>query len=120
MPFQLFADFVVLIHLSWILFLIFGAIPSRRFSWVKWIHLGALSFSLVLQTRHWICPLTHLEVWLRNREDPLSAFQGTFIGYYAEKIVYLEVSEAVVLAGTVGIAVFSGAVYLWPNAKRSS
>ncbi len=60
MAWKLAADLVVVIHLLWILFIIFGALIGRRIIWVKWLHIGALAFSVVLQIFQWICPLTYL------------------------------------------------------------
>jgi hypothetical protein len=105
------ADSVVVLHLLWIVFLIFGAIPGYFFRWVKYVHLGALAFSIVLQLFGWICPLTHLEVWLRRQRAPASTYSGGFIRHYVEKIVYVDISPPLILLGTLLVVAISLSVY---------
>lgn len=111
------ADVVVVIHLLWIVFIIFGALVGRKYTWVKWLHLGALGFSLLLQVFQGICPLTYLEIWLRHRHDPSLAYAGDFIAHYAEQLVYLRAPREWVLAITVGVVVVTLLAY-WPRILR--
>ncbi len=114
MLWKLAADLVVVIHLLWILFIIFGALIGRRIVWVKWLHIGALAFSVVLQIFHWICPLTYLEVWLRSRHGRSLAYSGDFIAHYAEELVYLTAPPGVVLGVTFAVIGLSLWAY-WPQ-----
>ena len=117
MGWKLAADFVVLTHLLWILFIIFGALIGCQFVWVKWLHIGALIFSVLLQLFRWICPLTYLEIWLRRQHDPSLAYAGDFIAHYAERLVYLQVSRWAVLGVTfvvVGLSVWA----YWPRKRK--
>ncbi len=102
------ADAVVVLHLLWIVFLILGALPGSRWAWVKWTHLAALAFSIALQAFGWICPSTHLEVWLRQTAGGMP-YEGTFIRHYIESIVYAPLSPNVVFVGTLVIV----GVTLW-------
>ncbi len=118
MLWKLAADIVVVIHLLWILFIIGGALIGRRIVWVKWVHIGALVFSLALQLFGWICPLTYLEVWLRSRHDPSLAYAGDFIAHYAEGLVYLTAPPGIVLGATVIVIGLSTWAY-WPSVRHS-
>jgi len=109
--YKILADLVVLIHLAWILFLIFGAVMGYRIRWIRWLHLAGLGFSVVLQIFSTICPLTHLEVWLRERYDPSLAYPGAFIAYYAEKLVYLEVDSVLLFWLTLGVVLTNVTIY---------
>ena len=102
------ADFVVLVHLLWIVFLILGAWPGARWAWVKWLHLAALAFSVLLQLFGWVCPITHLEVWLR-KAGGAAPYEGTFIGQYLGRLVYAPLPSWFLLAGTFIVI----AVSLW-------
>jgi len=104
------ADFVVFIHLLWIVFLILGAWPGMHWTWVKWAHLTALGFSVLLQVFGWVCPITHLEVWLR-RVGGGRAYEGTFVGQYLERIVYMQLPTGFLLTGTAIIIVISLWIY---------
>jgi hypothetical protein len=104
------ADAVVILHLLWIVFLILGALPGRRWLWVKWTHLASLAFSLALQAFGWICPLTHLEAWLRKLGGA-QPYEGTFIRHYVEPIVYAGIPRAVLFTGTLIIVALSWSLY---------
>ena len=110
------ADAVVFLHLLWIVFLIAGAIPGARWAWVKWTHLAALVFSIALQLFGWICPLTHLEAWLRRQGGAL-AYEGTFIRHYLEQIVYAELPPTAIFIATVVIIAASLWVYFRPRRR---
>ena len=107
MGYKIAADGVTVIHLGWILFLIFGAIWGRNVRFVKWLHLGGLLFSIILQVRGWYCPLTYLEVELRRKHDPSLDYAGSFIAQYAERLVYMEVPAQAVFVVTLGVIGFS-------------
>ncbi len=97
MVYKVLADGVVLIHFLWILFLFLGAIWGIKYKAIKIFHLSGLAFAFVIQIFDWYCPLTHLEVYLRSKHDPNLAYAGSFIIYYIEKIVYIEVSRFLIL-----------------------
>ena len=109
---KIFADFVVLVHFLWILFLIFGALLGVRNKAIKTIHLSGLLFAILIQIFGWYCPLTHLEFWLRSRHNPSIAYAGSFIVHYMERLVYLEISQTGVLLATIGLIIFNSWFYL--------
>jgi len=111
------ADLVVAIHLLWILFLVFGAIPGARWAWARWLHLAALGFSVLLQLFGWVCPVTHLEVWLRHASGTPS-YEGTFIGHYLERIVYASFPPTLLLAGTFIVLAVSLWIYFGRKAVK--
>lgn len=104
------AEFVVLVHLAWIVFLIGGAVVGRRVRWVRRLHLAGLGFAMLLTAGGWICPLTYFEVWLREQGGG-GGYRGTFLGHWAERLVYWEVPRWVVLLGVVMVAAVSMAAY---------
>lgn len=112
MVYKILADTVVLIHFLWIVFLFLGALWGRRFRFVKLFHLSGLAFALILQIFGWYCPLTHLEAWLRTRHHPELTYAGSFIIYYIEKLVYIEISPAFILIVTLFLIGFNIWIYL--------
>ena len=112
MLYKIFADFVVSVHFLWILFLIFGALLGVRNKAIKYIHIPGLLFAILIQVFGWYCPLTHLEFWLRSRHNPSIAYAGSFIIHYMERLVYLEISQTMVLAFTIFLSLFNLWVYL--------
>jgi len=84
---------------------------------VKWLHLAALAFSIALQTFSWICPLTHLEAWLRtlgvrNRtKAPSSAVMSSRLCMSRFRAVRL-------FAGTLIVVALSLWLYLRPRPQK--
>ncbi len=111
MFYRIAADITVAVHLLWIGFIIFGALPGRRWLTVRLFHLGSIIFSLMLQAFSWICPLTHLEVWLRQKQAIALGYTGGFIAHYLEKIIYLDAEPIYIFIGTCTVIVFSILIY---------
>lgn len=119
MIYKLLADFVVFIHFLWILFLFLGALWGRRNRLIKIFHLGGLGFALLLQAFSWYCPLTYLEIWLRTKHHPNLTYTGSFIIYYLEKLVYLEISPILILILTLLLSAFNLWIYLKKSVRIS-
>jgi len=111
MFYRLAADFAVLIHLLWIIFLIVGAFIDRRYGAVMVIHISGLAFSIVMQIFGWYCPLTYLELWLRQQHTPSLTYSGSFIVHYMEKLVYFELSPLIIFVLTLILVAVSAYVY---------
>lgn len=112
MIYKILADGLVLIHFLWIVFLFLGAIWGVKNKAIMIFHLSGLAFAFMIQILNWYCPLTYLEVWLRAKHDPALAYTGSFIIYYVEKIVYLELSRFVIAIFTIFLCAFNLWVYL--------
>jgi hypothetical protein len=103
MIYGIFADAVIIVHLFWILFLIAGVYWGSRYRLVMLIHGAGLLFALISQLFGWYCPLTLLEVWLREKHNAAQAYPGSFIAHYAEKLVYIDISPAVIFILTIAL-----------------
>jgi hypothetical protein len=112
MFYKVLADITVLVHFLWIAFLFLGAIWGRKSRAVKTFHLSGLAFAFIIQIFDWYCPLTHLEFWLRGKHNPDLAYAGSFIIYYVERIVYIEISRYIVLIVTLLLGAFNVWIYL--------
>ncbi len=87
MYYRLLANLVVLIHLTFILFAVLGGILvfwRRRWAWV---HIPALLWAVLIAFVGWVCPLTPLENWFRDRGGA-SAYSSGFIDHYIVPILY--------------------------------
>jgi hypothetical protein len=101
------------------MFLLFGAFIGRRFRSIKYLHIAGLCFAVIMQIFGWYCPLTHLELWLRQRHDSLLTYRGSFLIYYVERIVYLELTPGTIFALTVILIVVSVFLYKKRSKKGS-
>jgi len=116
MLYTLLADGLVTVHFLWILFLIFGGIWGRRRRRVRLAHVPALAFACLVELLDWYCPLTRLEVWLRERQGGRGTYAGSFIPHYLERIVYADIDRRLVAALTVILCGFN--CWLYFGAKR--
>ena len=81
------ADAVVLLHFSFILFVAAGGLLVLRWPRLAWLHVPAAIWGALVELAGWICPLTPLEIRLRDAAGE-SAYTGGFIDRYIMPIVY--------------------------------
>lgn len=81
------ADFVVFLHLLFILFVVFGGLLVLKWPNVAWLHIPAAVWGTLIEFCGWICPLTPLENTLRSAGDH-GAYTGGFIDNYLMPIIY--------------------------------
>ena len=96
----LFAAFVV----AGLLLVLAGKLLGWRWivnPWFRWLHLGAI---LLVVAQAWlgvICPVTNLEMWLRQRAGE-TTYEGSFITHWFQALLYYDAPPWVfVLAYTV-------------------
>jgi hypothetical protein len=87
MPYGIFADIVVLIHLGFVVFALLGGLLIFWRRWMIWLHLPALFWAVWIECMGGICPLTYLENWLRLKGGQ-GGYRGDFIGSYILPILY--------------------------------
>jgi len=114
--YRLAVDLTVAAHFAFILFVIFGGLLAWRFPWLKWLHLPALAYGLLIEVFARYCPLTTLEIHLRQKSG-LSLYEGGFISEYLNRIIYLNVSQATLVVGAVSVVAANLWVY-WYAAQR--
>ncbi|HYA86351.1 MAG TPA: DUF2784 domain-containing protein [Nitrospirota bacterium] len=120
MLFRVLADIVVLAHLLWILFLIGAAYLGRKNRVVMMVQGAGLVFAIASQTFGWYCPLTYLEVWLREKQSTACAYPGSFIAHYAEQLVYLDISPTLIFILTVVLIIANVWIYTIAFRKAKS
>jgi hypothetical protein len=112
MLYQVLADLVVLTHLAFILFALFGGLVALRWHWVPWAHLPAACWGAAVELFGWLCPLTPLENSLR-RASGSAEYSGGFIERHLMPMIYPAefTREFQLFLGCV-LVVFNVAVYL--------
>jgi len=115
-PYGILADSVVTIHFIWILFLIFGGIWGRRNRVVRYIHIPGVLYACVVELCDWYCPLTHLEVWFRERQHPAYAYGGSFIEHYLEKLIYISLPRWAIIV--LALLLFIGNCLVYMRGKK--
>ena len=87
--YELFANLTLIIHLIFILFVIFGGLLFFIFSKIIYIHLPALFWGIYIELTNSICPLTYLENWFLY-QGGLTTYSSNFINNYLFPIIYPE------------------------------
>ena len=87
MIYRLLADAVVVLHLGFVLFAVFGALAAFRWPRVVWIHLPALIWGAYVEFTGRVCPLTPLENWLRIKGGE-AGYEAGFIEQYLLPVLY--------------------------------
>ena len=87
MTYRVLADVVVFVHAAFIVFVGLGALLALRWPRAAWVHLPCLVWGILLELRGWICPLTPLEVHLREAAGA-AGYSGGFIEHYLIPVVY--------------------------------
>jgi hypothetical protein len=87
MTYRAAADAVLLLHLAFIVFAVFGGWLALRWRWMPWLHLPAATWGVIVEWSGSICPLTYLENhFLRLAGD--ARYAGGFVERYLWPLVY--------------------------------
>ena len=112
------ADLVVLVHLGFVVFVVFGGLLVMKWPGLIRIHLPAVFWGVAIELSGWICPLTPLENWLRHKGGEEN-YQFDFVAHYLLPMLYpqgLTRRSQIVLGALV--LVVNGAMYGWVLRKR--
>lgn len=99
------ADLVLVVHLGFVVFVVAGGILVLRWPGLAWVHVPAAAWGILIEYAGWICPLTPLEVALRQRGGE-AGYAGGFIEHYVTAVLYPSgLSRAVQIGlGTLALA----------------
>ena len=111
--YQILAILIPLLHLGFIVWVIFGALLTRRRPLLTGLHLATLAYGFVIELLPVGCPLTEAEQWARQGAG-LAPYPGDFLTHYLERIIYPDVPYTWLIAGATVVC----AVNLWVYARR--
>lgn len=81
------ADAVVVVHLAFIAFVVFGGWLALRWPWLAWLHVPAFLWGTWIELSSGICPLTPLENRLRAAAGE-AEYGGGFVEHYLVPLIY--------------------------------
>ncbi|KGS16087.1 MULTISPECIES: DUF2784 domain-containing protein [Pseudomonas syringae group] len=87
MVYRMGADAVVVFHLAFILFVLFGGLLVLRRPWLAVLHIPAIAWGAAVEFLHLYCPLTPLENALRSRAGE-QGYDGDFVEHYLIPLIY--------------------------------
>jgi len=99
LTYRLLADLILLVHFGIVLFVVFGLLVTvvglvARWAWVRnfWFRMAHLAAIIVIVLQAWlgvICPLTTLEMWLRDRAGD-ATYQGSFVAHWVSRVLFYD------------------------------
>ena len=87
--YPLLADLIVLVHVAFVMFAVFGGLLAVKWRSIVWIHGSAAVWAALVECAGWLCPLTPLENWLRDKAGG-GGYRSDFIAHYIFPVLYPE------------------------------
>tara|TARA_Y100000591_G_C21786863_1_gene674298 strand:+ start:1105 stop:1467 length:363 start_codon:yes stop_codon:yes gene_type:complete len=87
--YEILANLTLLIHLVFILFVVFGGLLFFIFSKIIYIHFPSLLWGIYIELTNSVCPLTYLENWFLHKGE-LTTYSNDFINKYLFPVIYPE------------------------------
>ena len=80
-------DFVVVVHALFIIFVLSGGLIVLKWHQVMWIHIPCALWGAAIEFFGWVCPLTYLEIYLREIGNA-NSYENSFIQHYLLPVIY--------------------------------
>lgn len=102
---------ILVLHLLWIVWVVFGALFTRGRRWLGWFHIASLVYSIVIEVGPWYCPLTRAEHWAQKKAG-ITPYEDDFLVHYLREIIYPRVPLELLVPVAVAICVFNLGIYV--------
>lgn len=113
------ADAILIVHLLYIAWAIFGTIFTRRRPRLAVVHVATILWGIIAETTPAPCPLTLAENWCEARAG-VAPYHGPFLLHCLDATVYPNVPAALLVTVAVAICAFNLAIYIQRFRKRRS
>jgi Protein of Unknown function (DUF2784) len=117
MLYQALATLVLLAHLAFVLFVVFGGVAVLRWPRLAWVHLPAVVWGVLIEYAGWICPLTPLENALRQAGGE-AGYAGGFVEQYLIPVLYPAALTRAVQVGLGSAVLLLNALVYWRVVRR--
>ena len=113
MSYRIAADTLVLLHLAFILFVVFGGLLVIKFPALKWLHLPAALWGALIELGGWECPLTRWENLWRGRAGG-AGYGGGFVDHYIVRAIYpAGLTRGIEYAIAAFVVIINTAIYVY-------
>ena len=107
------ADLILALHLAFVAFVLLGGLLAWRWRRAPWLHLPAVLWGVFVEVTGGRCPLTPLEVSLREAAGE-AGYAGSFVDHYLTPLLYPAGLTPPVQWGLAAVVVLTNAlVYGW-------
>jgi hypothetical protein len=105
------AEAVVVLHLAFLVYMVFGGFLALRRFRLIWPHIATTVYSFYVTLTSFTCPATRLEKWLLEMggETP---YEGSFIARYVRGTLYPPEYETAIWITAMAVAIASQAFVL--------
>ena len=120
MLYQVAADVVVLLHITFVVFVAFGVVAVWRWTRLIWVHVPSVIWGITVELTSGVCPLTPLEQWLLTQSGQMG-YQGAFLTHYLSPLLYptgLAFDWQLFLAAFAAILNMFGYYFVWRFPRR--
>ncbi|MGD8998799.1 MAG: DUF2784 domain-containing protein [Granulosicoccaceae bacterium] len=118
MFYSLVADLLVVVHLGFIFFVVFGGLLVLKWRRLVYVHLPAALWGALLELFGWLCPLTPWEKQLRLAAGE-EGYTVSFVEHYLLPIVYPpHLGRELQIGLGLFVVVINIAVYGWLLARH--
>jgi len=114
MPHALLADLALLLHFTFILFVVGGGLVVSRHPRLAWLHLPAVAWGVAVEMTGWFCPLTDLENHWRALAGQ-AGYAGSCIDRYLTALIY---PDGLTRPAQIGLGLTVLAINLWVYGRR--
>jgi hypothetical protein len=101
---------VLILHLGFIAWVIFGAAVTRSRPVVTALHVLSFIWGLLVEIFPWSCPLTLAENWLELRAGA-APYQGGFVLHYLDMLVYPNLPSILLTAAAILVVAVNVIIY---------
>mgnify|MGYP000513051202 CR=1 FL=1 len=114
----LIAELLVVIHFSFILFVVLGGLLVLKWRRLIWVHLPAATWGAVVEAMGWICPLTPWENHFRQMAGQ-EGYSGDFVSRYLLPVIYpADLKHDLQLALAVFVVIINIVIYIFVYRTR--
>ena len=118
MFYRIAADTLLIVHLAFIVYVVFGGVLAIRVRWSPYAHLPAAAWGAFVELSNRICPLTVWENNLRGLAGD-SGYTTSFVDHYLLPVIYPAGLTRDVQIGLAALVVLANvAIYGWIWRRR--
>ncbi|MFZ0050405.1 MAG: DUF2784 domain-containing protein [Desulfobaccales bacterium] len=90
MVYHALANLVIVVHLAFVIFAALGGFLALKWKSLAWLQVPAFLWGALVELAGWVCPLTPLENWLREKGGGL-VYRTGFIEHYLLPLLYPDI-----------------------------
>ncbi|HEX4020970.1 MAG TPA: DUF2784 domain-containing protein [Acidobacteriaceae bacterium] len=102
---------ILVLHIAWILWVVFGAFWTKGRPWLTAFHIASLLWGIIVEIGPWPCPLTLTEDFFESKAG-IGTYSGSFLVHYLDRLVYPNIPVTLLIVCGVSICIFNLAIYV--------